>query len=94
MTVYATDAHAHTQTLVSLVKTATVVSKRRVIKEKGSVVHFLLAEGLNAKDILEEICPACGSLMDFRKLRMMKRRCESGSKNSPKTFMLPVLTQW
>jgi hypothetical protein len=41
--------HAHVQGLVSVVKMATVLEE--CTTEERSVVHFLGAKGLNAKDI-------------------------------------------
>jgi hypothetical protein len=45
--------HAHVQTLVSVVKMATLL--KYTTEEQGSDVRFLWAKGLNAKDIHKEI---------------------------------------
>jgi hypothetical protein len=57
MTVYV--AHAHVQRLVSVLKMATVL-KECTSKEQRSVVRFLWAKGLNAKDIHKDMFPVCG----------------------------------
>jgi hypothetical protein len=51
--------HAHIQTLVSVLKMATVLEVC-IAEEKHFVMRFLLAEGLNAKDIHKEMFPICG----------------------------------
>jgi hypothetical protein len=48
------DAHAHVERLLSVVKMATVLDGY-TSEEKCSVVRFLWAKGLNAKDIYKEI---------------------------------------
>jgi hypothetical protein len=58
MTVYVADAHAHVQTLVSVVKTATVLEGYNT-EEQCSVCAFLWAEGHSAKDIHKEMFPVC-----------------------------------
>jgi hypothetical protein len=50
MTVYVADAHAHVQTLVSVVKMATVLEEC-VTEEQCSVGRLLWTKGLNVKDI-------------------------------------------
>jgi hypothetical protein len=50
MTVYVADAHADIQTLVSVVKMATMLEDGTT-KEQRSVVRFLWGKGLNARDI-------------------------------------------
>jgi hypothetical protein len=59
MTVYASDAHAQLQRLVSVVKMTTMLEEYTT-KEQNSVVRFLLAKGLNAKDIHKEMFPVYG----------------------------------
>jgi hypothetical protein len=49
-----TDAHAHVQRLVSVVRIATVLEEC-ITEEQRSVMSFLWAKGLNAKDIHKEI---------------------------------------
>jgi transposase len=56
MTVQVADAHANVQWLVSVVKKATVLKECTTEKQR-SVVHFLWAKGLNAKDIHKEMFP-------------------------------------
>jgi hypothetical protein len=56
MTVYVADAHAHVQRLVSVVKMATVLEEC-IIEEQRSVVYFLCAKRLSAKEIPKEMCP-------------------------------------
>jgi hypothetical protein len=53
------DAHVHIQRLVSRVKMATML-KGCPTEEQRSVVGFLWAKELNAKDIHEEIFPIYG----------------------------------
>jgi hypothetical protein len=53
MTVYVADAHGYVQKLVSVVKMATVLEECTT-EDQRSVVHFLWAKGLNAKDIHKE----------------------------------------
>jgi hypothetical protein len=48
--------HAHVQSLVSVVKMATV-PEEYTTEEQRSVVRFMWAKGLNAKDILKEMFP-------------------------------------
>jgi hypothetical protein len=55
MTVLAAEAHALNQRLVSVVKMATVLQMCTTEKRR-SVVRFLLAKGLNAKDIHKKEC--------------------------------------
>jgi hypothetical protein len=50
MTVYVADAYAHVQRLVSVVKLAIVIEECAT-EEQRSVVSFLWAKGLSAKDI-------------------------------------------
>jgi hypothetical protein len=69
------------------------VREECITEEQRSVVRFLWAKGLNAKDILKEAFRFYGgkclsrkavhnwgenSLKDVRKSQMMKRRCGSG----------------
>jgi hypothetical protein len=49
MTVWVAHAHAHVQRPVGVVKIATVLEECAI--EQRSVVPFLWAKGLNAKDI-------------------------------------------
>jgi hypothetical protein len=56
MTVYVTDAHAHVHRLVSVVKMATLLEEYTT-EEQHSVVLFLWATGLGAKDIHKEVFP-------------------------------------
>jgi hypothetical protein len=56
MTVSVADAHAHVQRLVSVVKMATVLEEC-TNEEQSSVVRFLWAKGLNAKDIHKNMFP-------------------------------------
>jgi hypothetical protein len=51
MTVYVADAHAHVQRLVSVVKMATMLEECTAEKQR-SLVQFLWARGLNAKEDL------------------------------------------
>jgi hypothetical protein len=53
MTVSVADVHAHVQRLVSVVKMATVLEECTT-EEMHSIVHYLWAKGLNAKDIHKE----------------------------------------
>jgi hypothetical protein len=66
MTVYVADAHAHVQTLVSVVKMATVLEEYTT-EEQRSLVSFLWVKGLTAKDIYTEIFPAYGGKCLSRK---------------------------
>jgi hypothetical protein len=66
MTVYVADAHAHVQRLVSEVKLATVLEEC-TNEEHRSVLHFLWAEGLNAKDIHKGTFPICAGKCLSRK---------------------------
>jgi hypothetical protein len=50
MTVQVADAHAHVQTLVFIVKMATVLEEYNT-EEQRSVGRFLRTEGLDEKDI-------------------------------------------
>jgi hypothetical protein len=50
LTVYVAEAHAHVQRLISVIKMATVLEDFTT-EEQRSVVRFLWAKGLNAKDI-------------------------------------------
>jgi hypothetical protein len=54
MTVQVADVHAHVQRLISVVKRV-IVLEDCTTKEQRSVVHFLWAKGLNAKDIHKEM---------------------------------------
>jgi hypothetical protein len=54
MIVYVVDAHAHVQRLVSVIKMAAVL-EACTSEEQRSVVRFLWAKGLNAKDIHTEM---------------------------------------
>jgi hypothetical protein len=51
--------HLHVHRLVLIVKMATVLEDCTT-KDKRSVVHFLWAKGLNAKDIHKEMFPVYG----------------------------------
>jgi hypothetical protein len=66
MTVKVADAHAHIQRLVSVVKMATVLEDC-TSEEQRSVVRFLWAKGLSAKDIYKEIFRVCGGKCSSRK---------------------------
>jgi hypothetical protein len=66
MTVYIADAHAYVQRLVSVIKMATVLEEYNT-EEQRSVMPFLWAEGLNAKDIHKETFPVCGGKCLSRK---------------------------
>jgi hypothetical protein len=59
MTVYAADAHAHIQRLVSVVKMATVFDEYTT-EEQRSLVPSLWAKVLNAKNIHKEMFPVYG----------------------------------
>jgi hypothetical protein len=59
MTVWVADAHAHVQRLVSIVKMVTVLEKYAT-EEQRSVVRFLWAKGLKAKDIHKEMFSVYG----------------------------------
>jgi hypothetical protein len=61
------DGHAHVQRLVSVVKKATVFQKYTT-KEQFSVVRFLWAKGLNAKDINKELFPVYGGNCRLKRL--------------------------
>jgi hypothetical protein len=50
MAVYESDAHAHVRRVVSVVKWATEFEENTT-EERRSVVRFLWAKGLSAKDI-------------------------------------------
>jgi hypothetical protein len=50
MTVWVADAHAHGQRLVSVIKTETALEEYTT-EDQSSVLRFLLAKRLNAKDI-------------------------------------------
>jgi hypothetical protein len=54
MIVQVAEAHAHVQRLVSVVKVVTVL-EGCVTEEQRSVLHFVWAKGLNAKDIHKEM---------------------------------------
>jgi hypothetical protein len=64
MTVQVADAQAHVQRLVSVVKMATILEKCAT-EDYRSVVRFLWAKGLNAKDIHKEIFPVYGGKCFF-----------------------------
>jgi hypothetical protein len=66
MKVYVADAHAHVQSLVSLVKTVTVPGECTT-EEQSSVVSFLWVKGRSANDIHKEIFPVCGGKCWSRK---------------------------
>jgi hypothetical protein len=51
--------HAHVERLVSVVKRATLLEEYATEKQH-SVVRFLWAKGLNAKDIYKEMFPVYG----------------------------------
>jgi hypothetical protein len=71
--------HAHVQGLVSIVKMATVLEEC-TIEEHYSVVHFLWAKGLNAKDIHKEMFPVyVGSVCPIKQFK-------AGSRNFSRTF--------
>jgi hypothetical protein len=59
MTVSVADEHAHVQRLVLVVKMVTVL-EGCTTKGQHSIVHFLWAKGLSAKDIHKEIFPIYG----------------------------------
>jgi hypothetical protein len=66
MTVWLADARAHVQRLVLVVKIATLLKECTTEKQR-SVVRFLGAKGLNAKDIHKEMCPVYGAKCLLRK---------------------------
>jgi hypothetical protein len=66
MTVYVADAHAHVQRLVSVVKMETVLQVYTT-EEQRSVVRFLLAKGLNPKNIHKEMFHVYGGKCLSRK---------------------------
>jgi hypothetical protein len=66
MTVFVADAHTHVQTLVSVVKIATVLEEYTT-KEQRSVVRFLWTKELNTKDIRREMFPVyCGNCVSCK----------------------------
>jgi hypothetical protein len=67
MTVWVVDAHTHVQRLVSVVKMVTVLEEC-TNEEQRSVMHFLYAKGLNAKDIRKEMFPVYGGKCLSRKV--------------------------
>jgi hypothetical protein len=81
--------HAHVQRLASVVKMATVIEECS-IEELHSVVHYLWAEGLGAKDIHKEMFAVYGGKCLLRKAvqnwlanislmtKRLKRGCRSG----------------
>jgi transposase len=77
MTVLVTDAYADVQKLVSVVKMATVLEER-------SVVRFLWAKGLNAKDINKEMFSVYGGKCLSRKAvhNWLDKFCQGPSKVS------------
>jgi hypothetical protein len=60
------DALAHIQSLVSVVKMATVLEEY-ITEDQRSVMRFLRAKGLNAKGILKYIFPVYGGKCLSRK---------------------------
>jgi hypothetical protein len=89
MRVQVADAHAHVQKLVSVVKMATVL-EGCTTEEERSVVRFLLAKGVNAKNVRKEMFPVYGGKCLSRKAvhicaanvslmtERLKERCGSG----------------
>jgi hypothetical protein len=75
-------------------------------EEQRSVVRFVWAKGLGAKDIYKEVFPVYGGKCLSRKAvcnwvtnvslmtRRLKRRRGSGRDNSQKTAMLRVAAHW
>jgi hypothetical protein len=59
MTVLVANAHAYVQRLVLVLKTPTVL-EAHTTEEQCSVICFLWAKGLNAKDIHKEKFPVYG----------------------------------
>jgi hypothetical protein len=59
MTVLVADAHVHVQTLVSVVKMATVLEDCTT-EDRRSTVRFLWTKGLNKKVIHKEMFPVYG----------------------------------
>jgi hypothetical protein len=59
MTAWVADMHAHVQRLVSVVKMVTVLEESTT-EEQCSVVIFVWANGLSAKDIYKEMFPVYG----------------------------------
>jgi hypothetical protein len=53
------DAHAYVHILILVIKTI-IVLEENTTEEQSSLVHFLWANGLNAKHICEEIFPLYG----------------------------------
>jgi hypothetical protein len=66
MTVKVADAHTHVQSLVSVVKMATVLEVCAT-EEQRSVLRFLWGKGLNAKDVRKEMFPVYGGKCLWRK---------------------------
>jgi hypothetical protein len=58
MTVWVANVHVHDQRMISAVKLATVLEC--TTEEQHSVLRFLWAKGLVAKDIYKEIFPIYG----------------------------------
>jgi hypothetical protein len=58
--------HAHVQKLISVVKMVTMLEECNT-EEQRSVVHFLWAKGLNAKNIHKEMFPVYGGKCLLRK---------------------------
>jgi hypothetical protein len=89
MTVQEANAHAQVQRLVSVVKMA-IVLEVHTTEEQRSVVLFLWAKGLNAKDMHKEMfhvhggkCLSCKAVHNWVGKRFaddekLKRRCGSG----------------
>jgi hypothetical protein len=66
MTVWVADAQAHVQRLVSAVKMASMLEECTAEGQR-SVVYFLWAKGLDAKDIHKEMFPVYGGKCLSRK---------------------------
>jgi hypothetical protein len=89
MSVSVAEAHTHVQRLVSVVKVATV-REEYATEEQHSVVRFMYAEGLSAKDFHKEMFPVYGGKCLSRKgvhnwvanvslmTKRLKWRCGSG----------------
>jgi hypothetical protein len=56
-----TDAHAHVQRLVSVVKIAIVLKVYTTEKQRSILRFFLWVKGLNSKDIHKEMLPVSGA---------------------------------
>jgi hypothetical protein len=67
MTIYVADAHAQVQRLVSVVKMVNMLEEY-ITQMQSSVVRFLSAKWLNAKDIHKEMFHVCSGKYLSRKV--------------------------